>query len=188
MKNICHIRLKQEDGYSNSLIGISTQHILELKFFLTLQLINFFRKIFINLIKINIMKKLILILLFIPFTFSCSSDSDSNDNNTLYSIVGDWDVVTYDLGETDILSGYNYLFMYFYEDGTTSTVGELLSTDLLLVNGSYQISGQNNSILTLTNEFGDVTVWTVMEVTASYVRLFSNDVLGYEATIEANRI
>ena len=64
------------------------------------------------------MKKLILILLFIPFTFSCSSDSDSdsnsNDNNTLYSIVGDWDVVTYDLGETDILSGYNYLFISFY--------------------------------------------------------------------------
>jgi hypothetical protein len=154
------------------------------------------------------MKKLIL-LLFIPLVFTCSSDdnnsatqgctdpfavnfipsAEEDDGSCLYSIIGDWEIINYNLSESgDILAAYNYLFWTIYADGSTLFEGELNNSELILVIGDYQISGENNSILTLTNEFGDVTVWTIIEISSDYIRLFSNNVLGQEALIEAIRI
>ena len=154
------------------------------------------------------MKKLLLVLLAV--TLSCSSDdSDSpsavsgctdpesvnynsnatvDDNSCQYSIVGEWSITKYTLGTLDVRAGYSSLSSTYYSDNSMLTNGTTINGDIVLVAGVYTISGTNNSTLTMTNESGDTTEFTILDITSNFVEMYSPDVLGEEASIEAVKL
>jgi len=154
------------------------------------------------------MKKLLLLLLAV--TLSCSSDdSDSpsavsgctdpesvnynsnatvDDNSCQYSIVGEWNITKYTLGILDIRAGYSSLSSTYYSDNSMLTSGITINGDIVLVTGVYTISGTNNSTLTMTNEFGDISEFTILDITSNFVEMYSSDILGEEANIEAVKL
>jgi hypothetical protein len=150
--------------------------------------------------------KNLLFLLSLVALISCSSEDNSvsgctdpssvnynpaateNDNSCQYSIVGNWSVTKYMLGSTNVMEGYSSLVMSVLTNGSTVTEGVLTNGSTVTVNGTYRISGSNNSTLTLTNEFGDTTVWTINTITSTSLSMSSPNVLGQSATIEGVRI
>ena len=154
------------------------------------------------------MKKLLLVLLAV--TLSCSSDdSDSpsavsgctdpesvnynsnatvDDNSCQYSIVGEWNITKYTLGTLDVRAGYSSLSSTYYSDNSMLTNGTTINGDIVLVTGVYTISGTNNSTLTMTNEFGDTSEFTILDITSNFVEMYSSDILGEEANIEAVKL
>ena len=131
------------------------------------------------------MKKLVLLMSFIAILMSCSTDDDSqsipdpiqgctdpqavnynpdadeNDNSCLYSIIGNWDCITYEYGELDILSAYIYIETTFYDDNSYYTEGELITGEFIQDIGLFNISGENNSTLTFISEDETTTVFSI---------------------------
>ena len=68
------------------------------------------------------------------------------------------------------------------------TSGVTINGDILLVTGVFSLSGTNNSTLTMTNEFGDTTVFTILDISSNLMKINSSDVLGEEANIEGLRL
>ena len=68
------------------------------------------------------------------------------------------------------------------------TSGITINGDIVLITGVYTISGTNNSTLTMTNEFGDISEFTILDITSNYVEMYSSDILGEEANIEAVKL
>ena len=154
------------------------------------------------------MKKLLLLLLAV--TLSCSSDdSDSpsavsgctdpesvnynsnatvDDNSCQYSIVGEWGITKYTLGTFDVRAGYSSLRITYYNDNSYLLNGLTNNGDNVLVVGVYTISGTNNSTLTMTNEFGETSEFIILDITSYFVEMYSSDVLGEEAIIEAVKL
>jgi len=154
------------------------------------------------------MKKLLLLLLAV--TLSCSSDdSDSpsavsgctdpesvnynsnatvDDNSCQYSIVGEWGITKYILGTFDVRAGYSSLRITYYNDNSYLLNGFTNNGDNVLVVGVYTISGTNNSTLTMTDEFGDTSQFIILDITSNFVEMYSSDVLGEEAIIEAVKL
>ena len=123
-----------------------------------------------------------------PLSVNYNPAATENDNSCQYSIVGNWNVTKYMLGSTNVMQGYSSLVMSVLTNGSTVTEGVLTNGSTLTVNGTYRISGSNNSTLTLTNEFGDTTVWTINTITSTSLSMSSPNVLGQSATIEGVRI
>ena len=153
------------------------------------------------------MKKLLYLL--IAITLSCSSDDDNDgavsgctdpesvnynsnatvdDNSCQYSIVGEWNITKYTLGTLNVRAGYSSLSSTYYSDNSMLTSGITINGDIVLVTGVYTISGTNNSTLTMTNEFGDISEFTILDITSNFVEMYSSDILGEEANIEAVKL
>ena len=153
------------------------------------------------------MKKLLYLL--IAITLSCSSDDDNvgavsgctdpesvnynsnatvDDNSCQYSIIGEWNITKYTLGTLDVRAGYISLSSTYFSDNTMLTSGVTINGDILLVTGVFSLSGTNNSTLTMTNEFGDTTVFTILDISSNLMKINSSDVLGEEANIEGLRL
>tara|TARA_Y100000385_G_C12782889_1_gene504263 strand:+ start:216 stop:689 length:474 start_codon:yes stop_codon:yes gene_type:complete len=154
------------------------------------------------------MKKLVLLMSFIAILMSCSTDDDSqsipdpiqgctdpqavnynpdadeNDNSCLYSIIGNWDCITYEYGELDILSAYIYIETTFYDDNSYYTEGELITGEFIQDIGLFNISGENNSTLTFISEDETTTVFSIIDISSNNLSIYSSDVGGEEATIE----
>ena len=154
------------------------------------------------------MKKLLLLMSFIAILMSCSTDDDSqsipdpiqgctdpqavnynpdadeNDNSCLYSIIGNWDCITYEYGELDILSAYIYIETTFYDDNSYYTEGELITGEFIQDIGLFNISGENNSTLTFISEDETTTVFSIIDISSNNLSIYSSDVGGEEATIE----
>ena len=154
------------------------------------------------------MKKLVLLMSFIAILMSCSTDDDSqsipdpiqgctdpqavnynpdadeNDNSCLYSIIGNWDCITYEYGELDILSAYIYIETTFYDDNSYYTEGELITGEFIQDIGLFNISGEDNSTLTFISEDETTTVFSIIDISSNNLSIYSSDVGGEEATIE----
>ena len=40
----------------------------------------------------------------------------------------------------------------------------------------------------MTNEFGDISEFTILDITSNFVEMYSSDILGEEANIEAVKL
>lgn len=123
-----------------------------------------------------------------PVSANYNADATENDNSCQYSIVGNWRIVKFTNGSTNILSVYSSLNMNILSNGTTSTYGVLTDGSTRSVNGTYLISGSDNSTLTLTNTNGDSTVWTFIDITSTSFSITSSNLNGQPATIEGVKI
>ena len=91
------------------------------------------------------------------------------------------------------MSGYSSLTFNISINGTTRLLGILNNGESIIVNGTYVISGLNNSTITLSNtdpgteDFPD-TVWTFNNITGTSFSITSDDVLGLPSTIEGVKI
>ena len=153
------------------------------------------------------MKKLLYLL--IAITLSCSSDDDNDgavsgctdpesvnynsnatvdDNSCQYSIIGEWNITKYTLGAVNVRAGYTSLNVTYFSDNTMLTSGVTTNGIVLSVIGTFSFSGSNNSTLTLINEFGDISVFTVLDISSNFVKINSSNVGGEEADIEALRL
>ena len=156
------------------------------------------------------MKKIIILILTIIFTLSCSKDDNGpikgcmdpsavnynsaaveNDGSCQYSVLGNWQLTKYTWGSTNILSGYQYLYMDINSNGTTKTHGRLNDGTDIEVLGTATIGGTNNSVITFTNSSGDVSVFTVTSISSTNLKMTSQLKINNEtatAIIEAKRI
>jgi hypothetical protein len=123
-----------------------------------------------------------------PESVNYNSNATVDDNSCKYSIVGEWIITKYTLGTLDVRAQYSYLRTTYYSDNSSLTSGLTINGDILLVTGVYTISGTNNSTLTMTNEFGDTTKFTILDITSNFVEMYSSDILGEEASIEAVKL
>ena len=152
------------------------------------------------------MKKVLLLFVLIFTLISCSSDdapvlgctdpnsinynpdATENDNNCQYSIIGEWLITKYTLGSTNVAASYSRMYMEIFNDNSILFDNTLLDGSRLIYTGQYTVGGTNNSRLNITNEFGDTTIYDVIEITSNSIKLYSSDVLGEEANIEAIKI
>jgi|TARA_B110000967_G_scaffold99076_1_gene101794 hypothetical protein len=123
-----------------------------------------------------------------PESVNYNSNATVDDNSCQYSIVGEWNITKYTLGILDIRAGYSSLSSTYYSDNSMLTSGITINGDIVLVTGVYTISGTNNSTLTMTNEFGDISEFTILDITSNFVEMYSSDILGEEANIEAVKL
>jgi len=119
-----------------------------------------------------------------PQAVNYNPDADENDNSCLYSIIGNWDCITYEYGELDILSAYIYIETTFYDDNSYYTEGELITGEFIQDIGLFNISGENNSTLTFISEDETTTVFSIIDISSNNLSIYSSDVGGEEATIE----
>ena len=152
------------------------------------------------------MKKVLLLFVLIFTLISCSSDdapvlgctdpnsinynpdATENDNNCQYSIIGEWLITKYTLGSTNVAASYSRMYLEIFNDNSILFDNTLLDGSRFIITGQYTVGGTNNSRLNITNEFGDTTIWDVIEITSNSIKLYSSDVLGEEANIEAIKI
>ena len=128
-----------------------------------------------------------------PNSINYNSNATENDNSCQYSIVGDWRLTKFTNGSTNVLSGYSSLTFNISINGTTRLLGTLNNGESIIVNGTYVISGLNNSTITLSNtdpgtEDLPDTVWTFNNITGTSFSITSDDVLGLPSTIEGVKI
>ena len=152
------------------------------------------------------MKKVLLLFVIVFTVISCSNEdapvlgcTDPNsinynpeateDNNSCqYSIIGEWLITKYTLGSTNVAASYSRMYLKIFDDNSILFDYTLLDGSRLIITGQYTVGGTNNSRLNITNEFGDTTIWDVIEITSNSIKLYSSDVLGEEANIEAIKI
>jgi hypothetical protein len=120
-----------------------------------------------------------------PNSINYNPDATVNDNSCQYSIIGEWSITKYTVGPTNVAAAYSSMYMDIFNDRSMLFDFTLLDGSYLLIIGEYTVGGSNNSRLTITNEFGDKTIWDVIEITSNSIKLYSSDVLGQEANIEA---
>lgn len=128
-----------------------------------------------------------------PNSINYNSNATENDNSCQYSIVGDWRLTKFTNGSTNVLSGYSSLTFNISINGTTRLLGTLNNGESIIVNGTYVISGLNNSTITLSNtdpgtEDLPATVWTFNNITGTSFSITSDDVLGLPSTMEGIKI
>ena len=123
-----------------------------------------------------------------PNSINYNPDATVNDNSCQYSIIGEWSITKYTLGPTDIAASYSSMYMEVFNDNSMLFDFTLLDGSYLLIIGVFTVGGPNNSRLTITNEYGDITIWDVIEITSNSLKMYSSDVLGQEANIEAIKI
>jgi|TARA_B110000967_G_C18535121_1_gene387801 hypothetical protein len=80
------------------------------------------------------------------------------------------------------------MYMEIYDDNSIYFENTLLDGSTLIITGQYTVGGTNNSRLNITNEFGDTTIWDVLEITSNSIKIYSSDVLGEVANIEGIKI
>jgi hypothetical protein len=80
------------------------------------------------------------------------------------------------------------MYLEIFNDNSILFDNTLLDGSRFIITGQYTVGGTNNSRLNITNEFGDTTIWDVIEITSNSIKLYSSDVLGEEANIEAIKI
>ena len=123
-----------------------------------------------------------------PNSINYNSNATENDNSCQYSIVGEWLITKYTLGSLDVKAGYSEMYMEIYDDNSIYFENTLLDGSILIITGQYTVGGTNNSRLNITNEFGDTTIWDVLEITSNSIKIYSSDVLGEVANIEGIKI
>ena len=123
-----------------------------------------------------------------PNSINYNSNATENDNSCQYSIVGDWLITKYTLGSLDVKASYSEMYMEIYDDNLIYFENTLLDGSTLIITGQYTVGGTNNSRLNITNEFGDTTIWDVLEITSNSIKIYSSDVLGEVANIEGIKI
>jgi hypothetical protein len=119
-----------------------------------------------------------------PQAVNYNPDADVNDDSCLYSIIGNWDCITYEYGEFDILSSYFYIETTFYDDNSYYTEGETITGEFIQDVGLFNISGENNSTLTFISENGNTIVFSIIDISSNNLSLYSSDFDGEEAIIE----
>ena len=154
-------------------------------------------------------KKILLLTLPSLLIISCSKDDapiegctdplalNYNVNATVsngicqYSFIGDWELYKYTWGSTNVLAGYKYLYQDIYADGSYEAWGQLNDGSDISVLGTYKIGGTNNSVITFTNEFGDVSVFTVTKISATDIKMTAQLTISgttQTAIIEAKKV
>ena len=123
-----------------------------------------------------------------PNSINYNSNATENDNSCQYSIVGEWLITKYTLGSLDVKAGYSEMYMEIYDDNSIYFENTLLDGSILIITGQYTVGGTNNSRLNITNEFGDTTIWDVLEITSNSIKIYSSDVLGEVTNIEGIKI
>ena len=123
-----------------------------------------------------------------PNSINYNSNATENDNSCQYSIVGEWLITKYTLGSLDVKASYSEMYMEIYDDNSIYFEYTLLDGSILIITGQYTVGGTNNSRLNITNEFGDTTIWDVLEITSNSIKIYSSDVLGEVANIEGIKI
>ena len=123
-----------------------------------------------------------------PNSINYNSDATVNDNSCQYSIIGEWLITKYTLGSTNVAASYSRMYMEIFNDNSIYFDNTLLDGSRLIYTGQYTVGGTNNSRLNITNEFGVTTIYDVIEITSNSIKLYSSDVSGEEANIEAIKI
>jgi len=123
-----------------------------------------------------------------PNSINYNSNATENDNSCQYSIVGEWLITKYTLGSLDVKASYSEMYMEIYDDNSMYFESTLLDGSTLIITGQYTVGGTNNSRLNITNEFGDTTIWDVLEITSNSIKIYSSDVSGEVANIEGIKI
>lgn len=152
------------------------------------------------------MKKLLFILSIFLFV-SCSKDDDStvkgctdpqavnyninateSDNSCQYSIVGDWDVVSYKLSDgTDVMASYSYIFYEIFSNNTFyQEAADLDGNIIISLNGTYSISS-NNTQITFDDGVTSPFLATIVSIDSENVKLTGN-LNSLTATLELERI
>ena len=123
-----------------------------------------------------------------PNSINYNPDATEDNNSCQYSIIGEWLITKYTLGSTNVAASYSRMYMEIFNDNSILFDNTLLDGSRLIYTGQYTVGGTNNSRLNITNEFGDTAIWDVIEITSNSIKLYSSDVSGEEANIEAIKI
>jgi hypothetical protein len=86
-----------------------------------------------------------------PAATNYNPDATESDGSCMYSLVGNWQVTKFTLdGSTDILAGYQFLYLDLYSSGNSNIWGTLITGETYDSWGTFSIGGSTNSEITFT--------------------------------------